>query len=335
MSIIGAKTQFEAVGPAAAAGATETIVMVDRGMGVSSIGGRLENLGLISNARFFSVGVRLAGEQNNLKAGEYAIPSGASMQDIMAIMRDGQSLKHWITIPEGLANIQIAEIIAANEILEGEMPGLPGEGEILPETYDFLRGTTRAEFVARMQAAMTDTLDELWEARAEETPLTSSYEALILASIVQKETGLNEETPLVASVFINRLNIGYRLQSDPTIIYGLTQGVPLGRPIRQSELDRVTGYNTYHIDPLTTDAHCRAGSRCHCGSAQSTGHGLSLFCGRRNWRSCLCHQRGRAQSQRGGLPPLSTRKWAQVSFRFPVSQQFEAVRRLIEVLFDQ
>jgi len=245
------KTQFEAAGPAAADGAAETIVMVDRGMGVSSIGARLEGLGLIDNARFFSIGVRLAGEQNNLKAGEYAIPSGASMQDIMAVMRDGQSLKHWITIPEGLANIQIAEIIAANEILEGEMPELPGEGEILPETYDFLRGTTRTELVARMQEAMTETLEELWLERAEDTPLTSPYEALILASIVQKETGLTEEIPLVAGVFINRLNIGYRLQSDPTIIYGLTQGVPLGRPIRQSELDRVTGYNTYHIDRLT------------------------------------------------------------------------------------
>jgi len=244
------KTQFEAAGPAAADGAAETVIMVDRGMGVSSIGARLEGAELIHNARFFSIGVRLAGEQNNLKAGEYAIPSQASMHDIMDILREGQSLKHWITIPEGLANLQIAEIIEANETLEGEMPELPGEGEILPETYDFLRGTTRAELVERMAAAMDDTLAELWEGRAEDTPLSSPYEALILASIVQKETGLTEEIPLVAGVFINRLNIGYRLQSDPTIIYGLTQGVPLGRPIRQSELDRVTGYNTYHIDRL-------------------------------------------------------------------------------------
>jgi len=244
------KAQFEAPGPAAAEGAEETVVMVERGMGVSSIGARLEADGLISSARLFSIGVRLAGEQNNLKAGEYAIPSEASMHDIMEIMRLGQSIKHWITIPEGLANIQIAEIIAANDVLVGDMPELPGEGEILPETYDFLRGTTRAQIVERMQEAMDETLVELWENRQEGLPLETPYEALILASIVQKETGLDEETPLVASVFINRLRIGYRLQSDPTIIYGLTQGVPLGRPIRQSELDRVTGYNTYHIDRL-------------------------------------------------------------------------------------
>jgi len=242
--------QFNAPGPSAAESAEETVIMVDFGMGVSSIGARLESEGLITSARLFSVGVRLAGEQNNLKAGEYAIPSEATMREIMEIMRDGISIKHWITVPEGLANVQIIEIIAANEVLVGEMPEMPGEGEILPETYDFLRGTTRAEIIARMVQAMDDTLAELWEGRAEDTPLETPYEALILASIVQKETGLAQETPLVASVFINRLNISYRLQSDPTIIYGLTQGVPLGRPIRQSELDRVTGYNTYHIDRL-------------------------------------------------------------------------------------
>ncbi len=244
------KVQFGAQGPAAAGGAEETIVTVEGGMSVSGIGTRLEDRGLISSARLFSIGVRLAGHQNDLKAGEYAIPSRASMTEIMDIMRLGISIKHWITIPEGLANVQIAEIVAANEVLVGEMPELPGEGEILPETYDFLRGTTRGELVQRMQAAMDEILAELWEARADDTPLASPYEALILASIVQKETGLAQETPLVASVFINRLNIGYRLQSDPTIIYGLTQGRPLGRPIRQSELDRVTGYNTYHIDRL-------------------------------------------------------------------------------------
>lgn len=249
-ALLWGKTQFETAGPVAAEGAEETIVMVERGMGVSSIGARLEADGLISSARLFSIGVRLAGEQNNLKAGEYAIPSEASMHDIMVIMRDGISIKHWITIPEGLANIQIAEIIDANDVLTGDMPELPGEGEILPETYNFLRGTTRAQIVERMREAMDETLAELWLGRQEGLPIETPYEALILASIVQKETGLAQETPLVASVFINRLNIGYRLQSDPTIIYGLTQGVPLGRPIRQSELDRVTGYNTYHIDRL-------------------------------------------------------------------------------------
>ncbi len=243
-------TKFEAAGPVAADGGIDTVILVERGMGVSSIAARLEELGLISRARLFSIGVRLAGHQNDLKAGEYAIPSEASMADIMGILQTGDSISHWITIPEGLANLQIAEIIAANDILTGEMPEMPGEGEVLPETYDFLRGTSRTEVVARMAASMDETLAELWEARAEDTLLASPYEALILASIVQKETGVAQEIPLVASVFVNRLRIGYRLQSDPTIIYGLTQGVPLGRRIRQSELDRVTAYNTYHIDRL-------------------------------------------------------------------------------------
>lgn len=245
-----AQQQFNAAGPLAADGTEQTIVMVDRGMGVSSIGARLESAGLISRARLFSIGVRFHGNENDLKAGEYGIPSGASMAEIMEIFRSGASIMHWITIPEGLANLQIIEIIAANDILVGEMPEMPGEGEILPETYDFLRGTTRAQLVTRMESAMEATLAELWETRAEDTPLANPYEALILASIVQKETGLAEETPLVASVFINRLNIGYRLQSDPTIIYGLTQGLPLGHPIRRSELDRQTEYNTYQIDRL-------------------------------------------------------------------------------------
>ena len=242
--------QFNAAGPALAEGAEEAVVMVDRGMGVSSIGARLESLGLITQARLFSIGVRYHGNENDLKAGEYAIPAGASMAEIMEILQTGTSIKHWITVPEGLANLQIIDIIAANETLTGEMPELPGEGLILPETYDFLRGTTRAQIVARMEQASTDLVAELWEARAEDTPLATPYEALILASIVQKETGVAQEIPLVASVFINRLNIGYRLQSDPTIIYGLTQGLPLGHSLRRSELDRPNEYNTYQIDRL-------------------------------------------------------------------------------------
>ncbi len=244
------KTQFEAAGPPAPDGTNETVYLVERGLGVSSIAAQLEQRGLISRARLFSIGVRLQGEENNLKAGEYAIPSGASMAEIMALLISGDSIMHWITIPEGLANVQIAPIIEANEILVGEMPDLPGEGHVLPETYDFLRGTTRAELVVRIARDLETTLAELWDARAENLPLDTPEEALILASIVQKETGLAEELPLVASVFINRLRQGVQLQSDPTIIYGLTQGAPLGHPLRQSELARENPYNTYQIPHL-------------------------------------------------------------------------------------
>ncbi len=244
------KTQFEAAGPVLPEGEDETIFMVDRGMGVSSIAARLEAQGLISRARLFSIGVRLHGEENRLKAGEYAIPSGASMAEIMEILISGDSVMHWITVPEGLANVQIIPIIEANEVLTGEMPELPAEGHVLPETYDFLRGTTRTELVARMNRELEETLAELWESRAENLPLESPEEALILASIVQKETGIAEELPLVAGVFINRLRQGVQLQSDPTIIYGLTGGAPLGHPLRQSELARENPYNTYQIPRL-------------------------------------------------------------------------------------
>lgn len=244
------KTQFEAAGPAAPDGAEETVYLVERGLGVSTIAAQLESRGLISNARLFSIGVRLQGEENRLKAGEYAIPSGASMREIMDILISGDSMMHWITIPEGLANVQIVPIIEENDILVGEMPELPAEGHVLPETYDFLRGTTRSELVARMNRELEETLAELWEGRADNLPLESPEEALILASIVQKETGLAEEIPLVASVFINRLRQGVQLQSDPTIIYGLTGGAPLGHPLRQSELARENPYNTYQIPRL-------------------------------------------------------------------------------------
>lgn len=245
-----ATTQFNAEGPAAPDGADESVFLVERGQGVSTIAYRLEDRGLITHARLFSVGVRLEGQENALRAGEYAIPSGASMREIMDILIEGRSIVYWITIPEGLANVQIAPIIEANEVLVGEMPDLPAEGHLLPETYDFTRGTTRAQMVDRMQASMESLLAELWENRAEDLPLDSPQEALILASIVQKETGVHEELPLVASVFVNRLRQGIQLQSDPTIIYGLTQGAPLGRPIRLSELNGETEYNTYFIPGL-------------------------------------------------------------------------------------
>lgn len=242
--------RFNADGPRPN-GDMETIVELPRGTGLSAISRDLEEKGLITSARVFQIGVRLAGGSKDLKAGEYGVPPGASMRQIMDLLRSGQSILHKLTVPEGLTSAQIMRLVDAHDVLVGEMPkDTPDEGALLPETYLFTRGETREGVVALMIDAHDKTLADLWAARAENLPIKTPYEAVILASIVEKETGIAEERPRVASVFINRLRRGMRLQSDPTIIYGLTQGEPLGRGLRQSELDRETPYNTYSIDGL-------------------------------------------------------------------------------------
>ena len=246
------KQQFEAPGPVAQNGSTQTVYTLPRGHGVQRISQDLQQMGLITDARIFQLGVRYHEAGGDLKAGEYAIPSGASMADIMTILRDGKSILYKVTVPEGLTSAQIMRIISSDETLLGELEEgfVPPEGSLLPETYLFLRGTTRQELVTRMQTEHKELLDKLWKSRAENLPIKSKEEAVILASIVEKETGLAEERPRVASVFINRLKKGMRLESDPTIIYGLTGGESLGRGLRRSELKKVTPYNTYEIDGL-------------------------------------------------------------------------------------
>ena len=246
-----AKEAFEADGPRAALGSEETIYTLERGKGLSAIADDLESLGIISNSLIFQLGVRFYEGQSDLKAGEYAIPSGASMQEVMDILRDGKSILYKLTIPEGLTTAQAMRLVAADETLLGDMPEeLPKEGDLLPETYLFQRGTTRTEFITMMTDAHDKVLAELWEGRADNLPIKTPEDAVILASIVEKETGLAEERPMVAGVFINRLNRPMRLESDPTIIYGLTGGEPLGRGLRQSELKKPNPYNTYQIDGL-------------------------------------------------------------------------------------
>ncbi len=250
------KHLFETEGPHDEA----AVVMLEPGMGVRAIASRLEREGVISNANVFLAGVRLNRAERALKAGEYEIPPHASMAAIMGILREGRSILHRITIPEGLTSLQAMQLVEAHPVLVGEMPETPPEGSLLPETYSFTRGMTRAEIVADMQAAATRVMDELWDGRADDLPFKTREEAIILASIVEKETGVASERPRVAAVFVNRLKVPMRLQSDPTIIYGLVGGQgALGRPIRRSELDRVTPYNTYHIDGLPPTPICNPG----------------------------------------------------------------------------
>lgn len=240
---------FHAPGPAD----KEAVVLIEPGMGVKAIAARLAQRDLIGDGRLFSFGVQAYGADAELKAGEYAIPPQASMAEIMEILKSGQSILYQVTVPEGMSAVQVVDILQADDVLTGGIEDPPEEGRLLPETYSFTRGTTRAEILAQMRAAQDALLEDLWAERDPSVPLESPYEALILASIVEKETGIAEERPLVASVMVNRLRRGMRLQSDPTIIYPITEGRPLGRRIRRSEIDAVNDYNTYTRDglPLT------------------------------------------------------------------------------------
>ncbi|MEM8785233.1 MAG: endolytic transglycosylase MltG, partial [Pseudomonadota bacterium] len=225
-------------------------VLLERGSGPRDIAQTLKDAGLVRNPNLFLIAVKALGASRDLKAGEYDIAYGSSLRDVIAILRNGRSVLRKITVPEGVTSAQIVRLLTENEMLVGELPDALPEGVLHPETYHFARGTERQDLIERMRSAQTAILDEAWANRAQGLPIATKEEALVLASIVEKETGVAEERPLVAAVFINRLRKGMRLQSDPTIIYGITGGEPLGRGIRRSEIDRKTAYNTYQIDGL-------------------------------------------------------------------------------------
>ncbi len=225
-------------------------VLLAQGSSVSAIAHSLHDAGVIRYAELFIAVVRIRQSENELKAGEYAIPAGASTLDIIDILIEGKSILHQLTLPEGLTTAQILKLVAADDVLVGDISLEPDEGALLPETYAFNRGQTRDEMIERMMKAQADLIEELWDLRATELPISTPEEAIILASIVEKETAVADERPRVAAVFVNRLKRGMRLESDPTIIYGLTKGEPLGRGLRRSELRGETPYNTYIIRGL-------------------------------------------------------------------------------------
>jgi peptidoglycan lytic transglycosylase G len=239
--------QFEAEGPAQA----ETIVMLPRGSGLIAIANQLEREGVITDAQIFRWMITIDEGDRDLRAGEYALPARASMADIYDILRSGDTVRYPVTFAEGLTSAMIVRVINDAEILTGEISEIPPEGTLLPETYHVDRGTSRQELLDRMRADQEAVLDELWDSRAENLPFETREQAIILASVVEKETGVAAERPRVAAVFVNRMRRGMRLESDPTIIYGITGGEPLGRGIRRSELDNVNNpYNTYLVDGL-------------------------------------------------------------------------------------
>jgi UPF0755 protein len=217
---------------------------VGAGAGLSALSDDLETQGAIQSATLFKLRASLLGGGTDVRKGSFLIPKGASEATILEILKGDKVIRRLITIPEGMPSIMVAERLMANEDLAGPVPA-PGEGTVLPDSYDWQKGEPRAAVLKRMQAAMDKTLAELWAKRSPRTVAKTPQEALILASIVEKETGKPEERRMVAGLYSNRVRQGMLLQADPTIIYPITKGKPLGRRIRQSEIQAVNGYNTY------------------------------------------------------------------------------------------
>jgi UPF0755 protein len=239
--------QFEAPGPLQ----QEAVVIVPRGAGLVAIADDLAAAGVIADPDIFALGVRLFADARALRAGEYAFAPGSSMKEAAELLASGRTVVHRLTVPEGLTSVEVVALLQAAEPLDGEIATVPPDGALLPETYHFHRGDSREAVLERMRQSMSEALAELWEQRAGNVPLQSLEEALILASIVEKETGVDSERALVAGVFVNRLHKGMPLQSDPTVVYGITEGkAPLGRSLTRQDLAEPTPYNTYQIAGL-------------------------------------------------------------------------------------
>ncbi len=244
--------QYESPGPLDAT----RMVIVPKGEGRIAIAERLEREGIITN-RWTFVGGHLmqslfsAKRAPELKAGEYEIKQHSSMRQVMDILAEGKSVLYKVSIPEGLTSQQVVERLKGEANLTGDITSMPAEGTLMPDTYSFSKGASRQEIIEKMQAEMQKTLARIWEKRQPDLPLRTVEEAITFASIVEKETGKNDERDRVAAVFYNRLKKGMRLQSDPTIIYGITGGQgTLGRGLTKADIDTKTPYNTYQINGL-------------------------------------------------------------------------------------
>jgi UPF0755 protein len=238
---------FEIWGPGPSAAPTS--VILPSGEGVRGVARDLGGARVVRSPAVFVVAAELSGAGQSLKAGEYAFTPHASLAAVLDAIRRGLIVRRFVTIPEGLSSVQVADILAADPVLSGPTP-VPPEGSILPETYQVRRGETRAAVVARMERAQVALLERLWATRAAGLPYHDPEQVVILASVVEKETAVPAERPKVAAVFLNRLRQGMRLGSDPTVIYGLTRGRPLGHGLTVSELASDTPWNTYRVAGL-------------------------------------------------------------------------------------
>jgi UPF0755 protein len=219
--------------------------MIPEGSTIGSVARRLEREGAIpGTAKTYYAMARLFGSHDPIHAGEFQIPKGMGGSAILDLLQHGKPVQRLITVTEGMPAIIVSEKIAANPYLAGPVPTID-EGSLLPDSYGYQRGETRAALVARMQKAMARTIAQLWPGRSTDCPIVMPEQAVILASIVEKETGKASERPMIAGVYCNRLRIGMKLDADPTVIYPVTKGKPLGRRILKSELYALNGYNTY------------------------------------------------------------------------------------------
>ena len=242
------KKTIEASGPLQQ---DKTVVIPSRA-GMTDIADVLQREGVIDNNRWAFIGAVFALKaRSELKPGEYAFQKNASLRDVIGTIVEGKVVQHAVTVPEGLTSEQIVARLTDSDIFSGTIREIPREGTMLPETYKFPRGTTREQVIQRMQAAQKRLVAEIWEHRSPDVLLKSPEQLVTLASIVEKETGKADERSRVAAVFANRLQKKMKLQSDPTIIYGLVGGKgTLGRPIKRSEISQPSPYNTYVIDGL-------------------------------------------------------------------------------------
>jgi UPF0755 protein len=242
------KQKIEAPGPLK----EEKVVNIPTRAGMTDIADALQREGVIDSNRWAFIGaVFVLKARSGLKPGEYLFQKNASLRDVIGTIVEGKVVQHAVTIPEGLTSEQIVARLSDNDIFSGSVREIPREGTMLPETYKFPRGTSRDQVIARMQQAQKRAVAEIWERRSPDLPIKSPEQLVTLASIIEKETGKSDERSRVASVFVNRLRQKIKLQSDPTIIYGLVGGKgTLGRPIKRSEIQQPSPYNTYVVDGL-------------------------------------------------------------------------------------
>ncbi len=247
VTFVVGKQRFEMAGPLA----QEKIVVIPRNSGVRDIAELLEREGVIDQSWLFIGGVIVLKAREDLKYGEYQFAPRVSLREVVETIMAGKVIQHAFTVPEGLTSEQIIARLSENDVLGGNIREIPREGTLLPETYKFTRGMTREQMIQRMQSQQRRLVQEIWDRRMPDLPLRSVEQLVTLASIVEKETGKPEERTRVAAVFVNRLKQKMKLQSDPTIIYGLVGGKgTLGRPIMRSEIEMPTPYNTYVIEGL-------------------------------------------------------------------------------------
>ncbi|MBV8826580.1 MAG: endolytic transglycosylase MltG [Bradyrhizobiaceae bacterium] len=241
------KQRFESPGPLA----EDKIVNIPQRVGVRDIADLLQREGVIDQPWVFIGSVWVRKAHGELKYGEYLFPKQASLHDVINVISEGKVIQHQLTVAEGLTSEQIVARLMENDVLTGNIKEIPKEGSLLPETYNFTRGTSREQIIQRMQHEQRRMVQEIWERRSPDLPIENPDQLVVLASIIEKETSKPEERTRVAAVFVNRLKQRMRLQSDPTIIYGIVGGKgSLGRPITRSDIDLKTRYNTYVIDGL-------------------------------------------------------------------------------------